>query len=346
MKTPLGTNRETSMQPTRRSVLFALGSSALTGPGLSIAQTANDLKFGAMPLGSIWYVFAASFSKHIQPALPAGSKVDIIARGGGIGNPILVNEGKADVAFANVITSVWAMNGEEEIYKGKKYPNIRALLGGLNEVWIAGMLTEDYIKRTGNDTLEKALLSKEPPRVIMKPAGSTVPPSVRIIFESLGLTFDKYRAGGGQVIQIDVGQIPNMMRNGRADLYFESVSPGHPATQEVSLTVPLRFLDLPEKSLKALGQNGLKVHPLPPSFKGQNGPTKAADFGTNLIVHKDMPDATAYAITKAVIENRDAIVSENKAMEGFVAKDAWRPENVGIPLHPGAVRYYRERGWM
>jgi TRAP-type uncharacterized transport system substrate-binding protein len=29
-----------------------------------------------------------------------------------------------------------------------------------------------------------------------------------------------------------------------------------------------------------------------------------------------------------------------------VAKDAWRPENVGIPLHPGAVRYYRERGWM
>ena len=69
-------------------------------------------------------------------------------------------------------------------------------------------------------------------------------------------------------------------------------------------------------------------------------------FTANLIVHKDMPDATAYAITKAVIENRDAIVSENKAMEGFVAKDAWRPENVGIPLHPGAVRYYRERGWM
>ncbi len=346
MRTTQGIDRETTMHTTRRTVLFALGSSALTGHGFSVAQATTDLKFGAMPLGSIWYVFAASFSKHLQPALPAGSKVDIIARGGGIGNPILVNEGKADMAFANVITSVWAMNGEEEIYKGKKYPNIRALLGGLNEVWITGMLTEDYIKRTGHDTLEKALLSKEPPRVIMKPAGSTVPPSVRIIFESLGLTFDKYRAGGGQIIQIDVGQIPNMMRNGRADLYFESVSPGHPATQEVSLTVPLRFLDLPERSLKALGQNGLKVHPLPLSFKGQNGPTKAADFGTNLIVHKDMPDATAYAITKAVIENRDAIVSENKAMQGFIAKDAWRPENVGIPLHPGAERYYRERGWM
>ena len=90
----------------------------------------------------------------------------------------------------------------------------------------------------------------------------------------------------------------------------------------------------------------MKIHPMPESFKGQKGPTKAADFGTNLIVHKDMPDATAYAITKAVIENRDAIVAEHKAMAGFVAKDAWRPENVGIPLHPGAVRYYKEKGWM
>jgi len=137
-----------------------------------------------------------------------------------------------------------------------------------------------------------------------------------------------------------------MMRDGRADLYFESASPGHPATQEVSLTVPVRFVDLPDKSLAVLAKNGMKIHPMPESFKGQKGPTKAADFGTNLIVNKDMPDATAYAITKAVIENRDAIVAEHKAMAGFVAKDAWRPENVGIPLHPGAVRYYKEKGWM
>ncbi len=48
-----------------------------------------------------------------------------------------------------------------------------------------------------------------------------------------------------------------------------------------------------------------------------------------------MPDDVAYAITKAIVENRDAIVAEHKAMAGFVAKEAWRPENVGIPLHPG-----------
>lgn len=319
---------------------------AAAGTALAGAAHAQELKLQAMPLGSIWYVFAATFAKHIQPALPAGAKVEVVARGGGIGNVILVNDKKADVAIANVCTSVWAMEGEQEIYKGKKYPDIRALLGGLNEVWIVGMFTEEYIKRTGNDTLEKALLSNQPPRVIMKPAGSTVPPAVRMIFEGIGLDFDKYRAKGGQIIQVDVGQIPQMMRDGRADLYFESASPGHPATQEVTLTVPVRFVDLPEKSLAVLAKNGMKIHSMPVFFKGQSGPTKSADFGTNLIVNKDMPDEVAYAITKAIVENRDAIVAEHKAMAGFVAKDAWRPENVGIPLHPGAIKYYKEKGWM
>lgn len=328
--------------------LFRIIAAGAIGAAVMSTGTARaeEIKFGAMPLGSIWYVFAASFSKVIQPALPGDAKVEVIARGGGVGNPIAVATKKADVALANVCTSVWAMNGEAEIYKGKKYPDIRALLGGLNSVWISALLTEEYIKRTGNDTLEKALLSKQPPRVIMKPAGSTVPPTVRMVFEGLGLTFDKYKAAGGQIIQVGVGQIPSMMRDGRADLYFESVVPGHPATTEVTLTVPVRFVDLPEQSLKVLGENGLKVHPLPQLFKGQSGPTKAADFGTNLIVHKDMPEATAYAITKAIIENRDALVAEHKALQRFEAKDAWRPENVGIPLHPGAIKYYKERGWM
>jgi len=335
------------MRSASRKLYRAIGAVAIGAAVMSAGTArAEEVKFGAMPLGSIWYVFAASFSKVIQPVLPPGSKVEVIARGGGVGNPIAVDTKKADIALANVCTSVWAMNGEGEIYKGKKYPDIRALLGGLNSVWISAMLTEEYIKRTGNDTVEKALLSKEPPRVIMKPAGSTVPPTVRMVFEGLGLTFDKYKANGGQIIQVGVGQIPSMMRDGRADLYFESVVPGHPATTEVTLTVPVRFVDLPERSLKVLGENGLKVHPLPQSFKGQSGPTKAADFGTNLIVNKDMPDETAYAITKAIIENRDAIVAEHKALRGFVAKDAWRPENVGIPLHPGAIKYYKERGWM
>jgi len=265
-----------------------------------VAHAGENLQIGAMPLGSIWYVFAASFAKVLQPALPAGSNIEVIARGGGIGNPVVVNEGKAQLAIANTSTSNWAWNGEQEIYKGKKHQNIRGLLGGLNEVWIVAMLTEDYIKKTGNDTLEKALLGDKPPRVIMKPAGSTVPPVVRMALEAIGTSFDKLKAKGGSLTQVDVSQIPQLMRDGRADLYFESASPGHPATQEVSLTVDVRFVDMPDKAIQAMAQNGLKVSPMPQFFKGQKGPVKSVDFGTNLIARQDMTEELAYRITKAI----------------------------------------------
>jgi TRAP transporter TAXI family solute receptor len=326
----------------RRIVALAAALCLLAGA----AHAAEELKIAAMPLGSIWYVFAASFAKVIQPALPPGSNIEIIARGGGIGNPVVVNDGKAAIAIANSSTSNWAFHGEQEIYKGKKHQNIRGLLGGLNEVWIVAMLTEEYIKRTGNYTLEKALLGDKPPRIIMKPAGSTVPPVVRMLFEGIGTGFDAFKARGGTILQVDVSQIPQLMRDGRADLYFESASPGHPATTEVSLTVNVRFVDVPDKSIELMARNGLKVSPMPQFFRGQKGPVKSVDFGTNLIAHKDLSDDLAYRITRAICENRDALVAEHKAMSGFVAKDAWRPENVGIPLHPGAEKYYREKGWM
>ena len=49
-----------------------LAAIALAAAGAPQAQT--ELKFQAMPLGSIWYVFAASFTKYIQPQLPAGAE--------------------------------------------------------------------------------------------------------------------------------------------------------------------------------------------------------------------------------------------------------------------------------
>ena len=311
-----------------------------------VAHAGENLQIGAMPLGSIWYVFAASFAKVLQPALPAGSNIEVIARGGGIGNPVVVNEGKAQLAIANTSTSNWAWNGDQEIYKGKQHQNIRGLLGGLNEVWLVAMMTEDYIKRTSNDTLEKAVLGDKPPRIIMKPAGSTVPPTARMTLEAIGTSFDKIKAKGGSLIQVDVGQIPQLMRDGRADLYFESASPGMPATVETSTTVDVRFVDLPDKAVELMGKHGLKISPMPQFFKGQKGPVKSVDYGTNLIANKDMSEDLAYRITKAICENRDALVAEHKGMAGFTVKDAWRPENVGIPLHPGAVRYYKEKGLM
>ena len=312
---------------------------------LSAAAGAQELKFGAMPLNTWWYVAGASVAALVQPQLPKGANIEVLARGGGIANPVVVNDNKAQIGMSNVATSKWAWDGEPELYKGKKHQDIRALVGGINSIYIVAMLREDYIQRTGNDSVEKALADKNI-RIIMKPAGSSVPPAARMIAESLGTSLEKIRSGGAQIIQVDAAQTTSMLREGRADLYFETAAKGHPAVTEVTITTPMRFVDLPEKALKAMTDRGLRPTAMPEWFKGQRGPTKSVDLGTHIIAHKDVPENIAYIVTKAIVENKDKLVERHQAWGDFKPEEAWKPENNAIPLHPGAIKYYRERGWI
>ena len=312
--------------------------------GLATNAMATELRLGAMPLNTWWYVGAGAIANLVQTKLPAGTTIEVLARGGGIANPVVTNENKTQIAFSNVATAAWARMGEPEIYKGKKHEDIRALVGGINPVYVVVMLREDYIKRTGNDTVEKALADKNV-RVIMKPAGSSVPPVARMIAESLGASIDAIRKDG-RLIQVDAAQTTSMLRDGRADLYFETATKGHPAVTELTLTTDMRFVDLPKKTLDVLARNGLKPTDMPVFFKGQKGPTKAVDLGTMIIAHKSLSDDLAYLVTKTIVENKAELVKAHQAFGGFVPEDAWKPENTAIPLHPGAERYYRERGWL
>ena len=308
------------------------------------AFAADTIRIGAMPVGSGWYVAAAAIEQALKPVM-GSTPVEVIARGGGVANPMVVEQGKAEIAMSNVATSVWAMNGEE-LYQGKKAPNIRSLVGGLNSVYMAAIVKNDYIKKTGFDTMDKIFTSGKPILIVMKPQGSNVPPTVDLILAAYGLDRAKLKAQGGEIIQVNPAQVPDMMREGRADILLDTVLKGHPMITEVALTADVTFMDLSEKAMKKLSENGLKPAKYPEWFKGQKGPTWGADFGTHLIARADLSDDIAYKVVKTFIEKRDDLVKAYPAFGAFNPKDAAKPENNGIPLHPGAAKYYKEQGMM
>ena len=322
-------------------VLMGALAGSVVAAGVAIA--ADPVRIGAMPVGSGWYVAAAAMEQVFRPAL--GRDVEVIARGGGVANPMVVEQGKAEIALSNVATSVWAMNGQE-LYGGKKATQIRSLIGGLNPVYMAMIVRNDYITRTGNDTMDKILGSGKPIRIVMKPQGSNVPPTVDMMLAAYGLDRAKVKAQGGEIIQVDTAQIPDIMREGRADILLDTVLKGHPMITEVSLTADVKFVDLSEKARNALAKNGVKPTQFPQWFKGQSGPTWGADFGTHLIARADLPDDVAYNIVKTFMEKRADLVKAYPAFAAFDPKEAADASNNGIPLHPGAARYYKEQGLM
>lgn len=308
-------------------------------------SSARDYRFASTRLGTTWYIFSATLYKIMAGEMPDGDRMEVFAKGGGIANPILVDLGKVDFGLANRCTAVWARDGHE-VYKGKKHPDLRTLVGGLNRVPVSALVRADYVKKTGNDTLEKILAGDDPVRVIMKPKGSSVPVAADMILKAMGTSREDIVKKGGAILQVSPKQIPDALKNGQADLYFEVMLKGHPTVTQISQTMDVRFLSVPKSAQEKLSKIGLEGMTITKNWKGQHAPTEGVDLGTIIISHKRLPDDIAYLFTKTVCEERETLAKAHKAWANFKPEDAWRPELAGIPLHPGAARYYRERGWM
>lgn len=331
-----------------RRLFLPIAGAAGVGAAAWSAATApphQALVIAAMPPGSSWYVFAATLAQLLEAQLP-GRSLEIFARGGGTGNPVLVERGKATIALCQVATAIWAWDGLPLAFHGVRHQRIRALVGGLNSVWMTVVAREQYIQRMGHDMLETLLRSTPGPRIIMKPPGSTVPVVADMILGHYGLTRGKVIANGGSILQIAVNQIPEMLADGRADLYFETAIKGHPALTEAATTAGIRFLDFDEGLLAYLSQQGMTRRPLPVWFKGQSRPCASVDCGTVLITRDDLPEDLGYLITKTLCEKRDVMLQAHKAWADFNPPGSHRREVTGVPLHSGAERYFRERQWL
>jgi len=136
-------------------------------------------------------------------------------------------------------------------------------------------------------------------------------------------------------------------KDGRADLLLAVVTPKHPSVSEIATFSDVQFLGLESDVIKSLAPLGYAPATMPANtFKNQPEPVGTVGFPTVVISNKDLPEPVAYAVTKTIIENKDALVRGHAGLTAFDPATAWQPEKVGIPLHPGAQRAYREKGWM
>jgi hypothetical protein len=304
------------------------------------------ITFASMPLGSAWYVYAATMAQMLKKVIPEGSTIDVLPQIGGIGNPLLVSQGKADVWISNVATARCAFDGVYE-YQGKQTKNIRALAGGLNKVFVAVIFREDFIKKTGLDSIEKIVAKKYPARFIMKTKGSLSPPVAEIIFSAYGIKPDDLKTWGGSNTMASPEAITTTIRDGRADFTIDVVPPGQPAVAEMAMTAEVRFLSLTEKERAKLNERGLYSDVMAAhSFKSQTNDVQTVNPGTVLIANETVSDDLAYLITKTMCEGKEELVKAHASIRPFDPPTAWKPEKTGIPLHPGAVHFYKEKGWM
>ena len=80
------------------------------------------------------------------------------------------------------------------------------------------------------------------------------------------------------------------------------------------------------------------------TYQGQDADVATAAVGNFLITHEGVSDETAYQMTKQLYENLPDMVAAHAAAKAIDLKKAL--DGMPVPLHPGAERYYKEKGMM
>jgi TRAP transporter TAXI family solute receptor len=307
------------------------------------AKAPVKITVASFQVGSTWYVYSVTLGRLLSGVLPKGSTIDTPPIGGGSANTRLVEEGKATIGFSHALANRWAKDGA--VAYDKPMPRLRGLVGGLDVYYLAVIASG---KNVGPDLETYFTKDKPDARVDLNPPGSIATYAGRLELGLAGASPEEIKKRGGSVNLVPASVIQDDMTGGRADAFVNIITVGHPLTTQVTQVHDVTFLQPSKKLLEEMREKyGFGTAVLPKgSFRGQDQAITLPSTVTALIARDDMPEWLAYDITKAVCEHTEQLVAATKALKDFKPEEAWQPENVNLPLHPGAARYYRERGWL
>lgn len=170
--------------------------------------------------------------------------------------------------------------------------------------------------------------------------GSGNEANCRQIFEFYGLNYDNITP-----IFLPYGETADSFKDRQVDAFVFTIGTPNPAIQDITTMQDVYFvpLDGPIRDEITAKFPYFAKDQIPANvYKGQTEPVETLSVQAMLIVNKNLSDDTVYAITKTLFENLPELkTAHSKAGEFDLAK---YNAGVTIPFHPGAERYYREKG--
>ena len=301
------------------------------------------LTFASQSVGSTAYARTAALAQVMNNYLPEGWSVETapISSGGPAGT-LLVETGECDMGEGINISNKLLVEGK---YQEGIAPvqNVSSILGGTDYAYYLIMFTDEFQKKTGVTTLEDLVSQKIPFNLVTKASGSAGELGASQLLNILGVTYDDITSWGGQIYHIAPNEMADMLKEGRADVSIDIVGLGQAAMSELTLTKTMYFPQLADDTLQGLADLGYVVKEMPAnSWGGQENPIKTATNSANITVSNDLPEDVVYAMTQAIVEHKDELVELVPVMDQYDPETSGEASRNGLPLHPGAVKYYEE----
>jgi uncharacterized protein len=317
---------------TRRMVALALGAVLTIGTGIAAAQQAKQLTIATGGTGGVYYPLAGGFGAILAKEV-AGLTATAEVTGGSVDNMKLIGAEKADVAFTQVDTAVDAINGRDKFTAGKigvraltvMYPNIMQIV-----------------------TLEGSGIAKfedlKGKRVSTGSPGSGTEIFAFRLIEAAGLDKDKDMKRE----RLGAAESANALKDSKIDAFFFVAGLPTSAITDVAASPGMKMKLIDHDHLvelvKAKYGPVYSLGQIPAgTYPNQATAAKVSAVWNIMAVNEKMPVELAYTLTKTMLEKREDLTRVHKEAANIVV-DIQKAANAGIPWHPGALKYFAEKG--
>lgn len=317
---------------------------AQVGPASMKAGTYTWIAGG---MGGGWYTVAGGFARLVNEKEP---RITIkVIPGGGVANPIALDQGDADIAWGVGYVDKAAYNGTTPIYN-KAYKRISAFAGTLAVDYYHFLAAKDQGVTTLDQFIEK-VKKGEKLNVAAPMTGTSEYVMTSFVLQHYGISYDKIKQNGGKVIQAIYGDMTSLFKDRHVDYAFTCVGLPAAIITEMAMGRPATLMSLSDELINfcattygtvALGSGLAKVPG--GTYTGMPNDIQTLCHSTELLVSPKLSDDVVYVLTKVLNENKDFLLQLGAGYKVFEPKNAGT--TVQVPLHPGALKYYREAGLM
>ena len=263
-----------------------------------------------------------------------GLRCSVESTGGSVFNVNAIKAGELDFGLAQSDVQFNAAKGEGQ-FKGNADPDLRAIFS---------VHPEPFTVLARPDAGVKQFADFKGKRFNIGNPGSGTLLSMEELLKQLGWT----KADFALAAELKADEQGTALCDNKIDGFFYGV--GHPsaAIQDPTIACGAKLISLTGPAVDAL----VKGHPYYakatiPGGMYANNPNTTETYGVlaTVVTSAKVSDDTVYALVKAVFDNFDEFKKLHPAF-AILDPKAMITNGLSAPLHPGAVKFYKEKGWM
>ena len=307
------------------------GLAAAAAAALAVPALAQQVTFMTGPQGGSWIPLGGALKNMWETAVP-GLQIQQTP-GAGIANVRGVDEGKAQIGFANSATTVDGVEGRPP------YPKKTTRV-----CQVANLYPQHFQVVALKDAKVKSFADMKGKAVVTQAKGNTGELLTEAVLKLNGMN---YQSLGKINFQAAYTDAVAMMKDGHVQVFTLGTTAPASAVMDLASARDIELVPVDDRTMGELAKQNPGYHKIvikAGTYPKQDKDVPVIGYSTHVVAACDLPEDTVYKMTKAMAANIGTMAAVVKSIEGLTPKDM--AVDIGVPYHAGAAKYYKEVGAM